>query len=93
MKSSARVVEEGEEAGVAVRSSTSFSEREGSVGVNVSSGAARRRSEMRRRVSCVLRSVSWRADAAPTPNMIPAVVGADRRERSSGRRSLSVNVH
>ena len=48
---------------------------------------------MRRRLSWVLRSVSVRADVAPTLNMIPAEVGGARRVKSSGILSLSTRDH
>ena len=63
------------------------------LGVKASSGLASMRSEIRRRVVWALRSASWRADAAPTPNMMPAVVGAVRRDSNSGTRSLSDWAH
>lgn len=92
-KTSARVIDDGDDAGVAVRSSTIFAMICGMFGVKASSGLARMRSEVRRNVVCALRSASCRADAAPTPNMIPAVVGAVSRDSSSGTRSLSDCVH
>ena len=45
------------------------------------------------RLSCVFRSASKRAELTPTPNMIPADVGVDKRDRYSGIRSLSIIVH
>jgi hypothetical protein len=63
------------------------------LGVKASSGLARTSRAIRRRFSCVLRSASWRADAAPTPNIMPAVVGAEILPSSSGTRSFSDCVH
>ncbi len=58
-----------------------------------SSVAAIIKQATRRRFSWVLRSASRRAEVAPTPNTIPAVVGAVMRARISGIRSLSATVH
>lgn len=52
-----------------------------------------RRNAIRRRFSWVFRSVSVRAEVAPTPNMIPADVGEVRRVKSSGILSLSTRDH
>ena len=46
-----------------------------------------------RRLSCVFRSASSLAEEAPTPNMIPADVGDERRDSNSGIRSLSRSAH
>lgn len=93
MKISERVAEEGEDAAVAVISSTSFSWIEERLTAKVSWSEARTKVAILRRLNWVLRSASRRAEDAPTPNIIPADVGADRRTRSSGMRSLSRRIH
>lgn len=90
---SARVVEEGDDVVVAARSSTIFSSIAGISVTKLSLIAARTNVAIRRKLSCVLRSASSRADVAPTPNTIPAVVGGSKRERSSGTFSLSLRDH
>src|SRR4051794_7372634 len=54
-----------------------------------SSSLDNRISATRRKLSCVLRSASVLADAAPTPKTSPAVVGAVIRLSNSSMRSLS----
>ena len=85
--------EEGEEAGVALRSSVSLSRMLGRFVTKSSSRLERRKREIRRRFSWALRSASMRAEAAPTPNTMPAEVGGMRRVRSSGIFSLSTKNH
>jgi len=78
---------------VAVINSISFSSSARRLLTKESSGAARMIRAILRRFSCVLRSASRRADDAPTPNIMPADVGAVRREIRSGMRSLSADTH
>lgn len=93
MKISERVAAEGEDAAVAVISSTSFSWMEERLTAKASWSEARTKVAILRRLNWVLRSASRRAEDAPTPNIIPADVGAERRARSSGMRSLSSRTH
>lgn len=87
------MVDDGDEVDVAASSSTSLSKMVGSSATKASSAAARTNVAIRRRLSCVFLSASSLADVAPTPNTIPAVVGALMRETSSGILSLSVRIH
>lgn len=89
---SARVVEDGKEAEVALSRSISFPCKLVRFATKVSFGAARMKTAMRRRLSWVLRSASNRADDAPTPNIMPAEVGEERRVSNSGIRSFSANT-
>lgn len=90
---SALVVEDGDEVVVAESRSTIFSCIDGRSMTKLSFTVAMIRVAARRRLSCVFRSASSRADVAPTPKTIPAVVGANSRESSSGIRSLSLKLH
>src|SRR3569833_910154 len=93
MYTSARVVDDGEDVAVAPRSSTSFSRMVGRSVTKLSLADASTSMAMRRRLSCVLRSASRRADVAPTPITMPAVVGGVMRVSISGILSLSLMVH
>ena len=77
----------------ALRSSVILSRIGGRSATKVSSLQASISVAMRRRLSCVFRSASSRAEVAPTPKTIPAVVGGVMRASSSGILSLSVTVH
>jgi hypothetical protein len=90
---SARVLDDGEEVVVAVRSSTIFSCMVGRSAMKLSFIVARTRVAILRRLSCVFLSASIRAEVAPTPKTIPAVEGATNRDNNSGTLSLSVSVH
>ena len=78
---------------MAVIRSTIFSWTPFRLTTNMSLSADRIRVATRRRLSCVFRSASSLAEEAPTPNMIPADVGDERRDSTSGIRSLSRSVH
>ena len=78
---------------MAVMRSTSLSWIPPRLTTNMSVSADRIRVAIRRRLSCVFRSVSSLAEEAPTPNMIPADVGDERRDSNSGIRSLSSSAH
>ncbi|KAF4505162.1 hypothetical protein G6O67_007138 [Ophiocordyceps sinensis] len=92
-KTSALVVDEGEDVGVAASSSTSLSNMTRRSATKASSAEASTSVAMRRRLSCVLRSASSLADVAPTPKTMPAVVGALMRPTTSPIFSLSESTH
>ena len=73
--------------------STSFSWMPLRLTTNMSASADSSKVAILRRLSCVFRSASSRAEEAPTPNMIPADVGDERRDSNSGMRSLSKSAH
>ena len=92
MKISERVTELGEEMEDALSNSSILACSMARWGTIVSLSTARRTQVIRRRLSWVFLSASSRAAAAPTPNMIPAAVGAVRRDSSSGSRPFSANA-
>lgn len=78
---------------MAVIKSTIFSWMPPRLTTNMSVSADSTKVAIRRRLSCVFRSASSLAEEAPTPNMIPADVGDERRDSNSGIRSLSRSAH
>ena len=90
IKTSARVAEDGDEAGVAGSNSTIFSSIGAMFVAVASSSSASISNAIRLRLSCVFLSASSLAAFAPTPNMMPALVGLEMRPKISGIRSLSL---